>query len=63
MDQFGEVFDDETGAIAARKWYLRIQKQVSQILGDCLLRRTMISMNSSLAVSADEHAAQITTKH
>ncbi len=58
----GEVFDDETGAIAAEVIYA-FKDEFAQTLGDCLLRRTMVGLNSSLGVGADEHAAQIAQKH
>ena len=57
-----EVFDDETGAIAAEVVYA-FKEEYAQTLGDCLLRRTMVGLNSSLGVGADEVAARIAQHH
>jgi glycerol-3-phosphate dehydrogenase len=58
----GEVFDHETGALAAEVVY-SVRDECAQTLADCLLRRTMVGLNSSLGVGADEAAAQIGQKH
>ena len=58
----GEVFDGETGAIAAEVVY-SFRREFAQTLADCLLRRTMVGLNSSLGVGADEAAARIGQKH
>jgi glycerol-3-phosphate dehydrogenase len=57
-----EIFDDETGAIAAEVIYA-FKEELAQTLGDCLLRRTMVGLNSSLGVGADEAAARIAQNH
>ena len=57
-----EIFDDETGAIAAEVIY-SFKREFAQTLADCLLRRTMVGLNSSLGVGADEAAARIAQKH
>jgi glycerol-3-phosphate dehydrogenase len=53
-----EVFDAETGAIAAEVVF-SFQHEMAQTLADCLLRRTMVGLNSSLGVGADEAAAKV----
>ena len=58
----GEVFDHETGAIAAEVVY-SFRHEFAHTLADCLLRRTMVGLNSSLGVGADEAAAQIAQWH
>jgi glycerol-3-phosphate dehydrogenase len=35
------------------------EREMAQTLSDCLLRRTMLGLNSDLAIGADEEAAQI----
>lgn len=57
-----EVFDDETGAIGAEVVH-SFRHEFAQTLSDCLLRRTMVGLNSSLGVGADELAARIAQKH
>lgn len=58
----GEIFDPETGAIAAEVIY-SFKHEFAQTLADCLLRRTMVGLNSTLGVGADESAARIAKKH
>lgn len=58
----GEVFDEESGAIAAEVVY-SFQHEFARTLADCLLRRTMVGLNSSLAVGADEKAAKIAERY
>lgn len=58
----GEIFDPETGAIAAEVVY-SFQHEFVRTLADCLLRRTMVGLNSSVGVGADEAAAKIAIKH
>ncbi len=53
-----EVFDPETDAIAAEVVF-SFQNELAQTLADCLLRRTMVGLNSTLGVGADEAAAEI----
>ncbi len=57
-----EIFDEETGAIAAEVIY-SFQQELARTLADCLLRRTMVGLNSSLGVGADEAAAKIAQRH
>ena len=56
-----EIFDDETGAIAAEVIY-SFRNELAQTLADCLLRRTMVGLNSSLGIGADEAVAKIAEK-
>jgi glycerol-3-phosphate dehydrogenase len=57
-----EIFDEETGAIAVEVIY-SFQQESARTLADCLLRRTMVGLNSSLGVGADEAAARIAQKY
>lgn len=57
-----EVFDGETGAIAAEVVYT-FENEFARTLTDCLMRRTMVGLNSKLGVGADEAAAEIAQKH
>ena len=54
----GEIFDPETGGVAAEVVYA-FRDEFARTLADCLLRRTMVGLNSSLAVGADEVAARM----
>ncbi len=56
-----EVFDPETGAIAAEV-VMAFKHELAQTLADCLLRRTMVGLNSSCGLDAVEAAAQIAQK-
>jgi glycerol-3-phosphate dehydrogenase len=58
----GEIFDPETGGVAAEVVYA-FRHEFARTLTDCLLRRTMVGLNSSLGVGADEAAAKIAVKH
>jgi glycerol-3-phosphate dehydrogenase len=58
----GEVFDPETGGVAAEVVYA-FRNEFARTLADCLLRRTMVGLNSSLGVGADEAAAKIGVSH
>ena len=53
-----EVFDAETGAIAAEVVHA-FKYELAQTLADCLLRRTMVGMNSTCGLNAVERAADI----
>jgi len=53
-----EVFDSETSAIAAEVIFA-FKHELAQTLSDCLLRRTMVGLNSTLGLNAVEAAAQI----
>jgi glycerol-3-phosphate dehydrogenase len=57
-----EVFDQETGAIAAEVVFA-FRKENAQTLSDCLMRRTMVGLNTSAGLNAVESAAQIAQKH
>ena len=54
----GEVFDAETGAIAAEVVF-SFNNELGQTLSDCLLRRTMVGLNSTCGLGAVEAAARI----
>jgi glycerol-3-phosphate dehydrogenase len=56
--ELAEVFDAETGAIAAEIVYA-FEHEFATTLVDCLMRRTMVGLNTSLGVGADEAAAKI----
>jgi len=58
----GEVFDPETGAIAAEVTFA-FSHEFAQTLSDCLLRRTMVGLNSSCGLKAVEAAAKIAQTH
>jgi len=53
-----ENFDEATGAIAAEVIF-SFQQEMAETLADCLLRRTMVGLNSSIGIGADETAAAI----
>lgn len=55
-------FDEETGATAAEIIY-SFQQEMAETLADCLLRRTMVGLNSSVGIGADERAAAIAKKY
>jgi glycerol-3-phosphate dehydrogenase len=57
-----EVFDDETSAIAAEVVFA-FKHELAQTLADCLLRRTMVGLNSSCGLYAVEAAARVAQKH
>jgi len=61
-ESLGEIFDEETGAIAAEVVF-SFQPELAETLADCLLRRTMVGLNSSLGIGADERAAAIAKKY
>jgi glycerol-3-phosphate dehydrogenase len=58
----GEIFDEETGAIAAEVVF-SFQQELAETLGDSLLRRTMVGLNSSVGIGADERAAAIARQY
>jgi glycerol-3-phosphate dehydrogenase len=60
--ELAEVFDEETGAVAAEIVFA-FQKEFAQTLADCLLRRTMVGLNSSCGLNAIEKAASIAKKY
>jgi glycerol-3-phosphate dehydrogenase len=53
-----EVCDEETGAVAAEIVFA-FKHELAQTLADCLLRRTMIGLNSDLGLNACEAAARV----
>ena len=57
-----EVFDSETGAIAAEVVFA-FKHELAQTLSDCLLRRTMVGLNSTCGLDAARVAARIAQKH
>jgi glycerol-3-phosphate dehydrogenase len=57
-----EKFDEETEAIAAEVVF-SFQQEMAETLTDCLLRRTMVGLNSSIGIGADETAAAIARKY
>ena len=57
-----EVFDSETGAIAAEVIFA-FKHELAETLSDCLLRRTMVGLNSTLGVSAVESAARVAQQY
>ncbi len=57
-----EVFDAETGAMAVEIVHA-FRHELAQTLGDCLLRRTMVGLNSSGGLDALEVAARIAQQH
>jgi glycerol-3-phosphate dehydrogenase len=57
-----EVFDSETGAIAAEIVFA-FKHELARKLSDCLLRRTMVGLNSTCGLNAVEAAGRITQKH
>jgi glycerol-3-phosphate dehydrogenase len=58
----GEVFDAETGAIAAEVVFA-FNNELAQTLSDCLMRRTMVGLNSTCGLNAVEAAAKIAQTH
>jgi glycerol-3-phosphate dehydrogenase len=57
-----EVFDPETGAIAAEVVFT-FKHELAQTLSDCLLRRTMVGLNSTCGLDAVETAGKIARQH
>lgn len=57
-----EVFDIETGAIAAEVVFA-FKDELAQSLSDCLLRRTMVGLNSACGLNAVDAAARVAQKH
>ena len=55
-------FSSETGAIGA-EILMSFQGEMAQTLTDCLLRRTMVGMDSAVGLDADKEAAKIAQKH
>jgi glycerol-3-phosphate dehydrogenase len=57
-----ECFDKETGAIAAEVVFA-FQEEMAKTLSDCMLRRTMVGLNSRAGIGADEAAAEIAQRY
>ncbi|HVQ37211.1 MAG TPA: glycerol-3-phosphate dehydrogenase [Pyrinomonadaceae bacterium] len=57
-----KIFDEETRAIAAEVIY-SFDHEFASSLADCLLRRTMVGLNSSCGLDAIEPAATIARNH
>jgi glycerol-3-phosphate dehydrogenase len=57
-----KVFDVETGAIAAEVVFA-FKSEMARTLSDCLLRRTMVGLNSTCGLDAVEAAAGIACTH
>ena len=53
-----EIISDEAGSLAAEVVFA-FQQELAQTLSDCLLRRTMVGLSSSLGIGEDEAAAKI----
>ena len=56
--RLAEIVDPETGAIAAEVVYA-FQQELAQTLSDCLMRRTMIGLNSTRGLGAIEAVARV----
>ena len=56
------IFDPETGAIAAEIIFA-FRHEMAETLSDCLLRRTMVGLNSFAGLNAVEGAARIACEH
>jgi glycerol-3-phosphate dehydrogenase len=57
-----EVFDSETGAMAAEIVFA-FKHELAQTLSDCLLRRTMVGLNSTCGLNVVEAVGRIAQKH
>jgi len=57
-----EVFDVETQAIAAEVVYV-FEQELTETLIDCLMRRTMVGLNSTCGLNAVERAGTIAQNH
>jgi glycerol-3-phosphate dehydrogenase len=56
------IFDSQTGAIAAEIVHA-FKNELAQTLADCLLRRTMVGLNSNCGLEAALAAARIAQQH
>jgi glycerol-3-phosphate dehydrogenase len=61
-ESLSDIFDDETGALAAEVVFA-FKHELATTLADCLLRRTMVGLNSSCGLKAVAAAAAIAGKH
>jgi glycerol-3-phosphate dehydrogenase len=57
-----KVFDEETGAVAAEVVFA-FKHEFAKTLSDCLLRRTMVGLNSTCGLTAVEAAATIAQQY
>lgn len=57
-----EPFDAETGAIGAEIIF-SFREEMAETLSDCLLRRTLVGLNSAAGIGADISAARLAQKH
>jgi glycerol-3-phosphate dehydrogenase len=57
----GELIDSESGALAAEVVF-SFENEMARTLSDCLLRRTMVGLNSSCGTNALEAAAMVGRK-
>lgn len=57
-----EVFDSETGALAAEVVFA-FEDELATTLSDCLLRRTMVGLNSTCGLTAVVAAGEIARKY
>jgi glycerol-3-phosphate dehydrogenase len=58
----GAAFDSETGALGAEIVF-SFKQEFAQTLADCLLRRTMVGLNSTCGLDAAEAAAEVGRKY
>jgi glycerol-3-phosphate dehydrogenase len=56
--ELGRAFDNETGALAAEIVF-SFKHEFAQTLADCLMRRTMVGLNSTCGMNAVEAAAEV----
>jgi glycerol-3-phosphate dehydrogenase len=57
-----QVCDAETGALAAEVVFA-FEHELAQTLADCLLRRTMIGLNSTCGLDTVDKVARIAQQH
>jgi glycerol-3-phosphate dehydrogenase len=60
--ELSRVVSEETGSIAAEVVHAFCEES-AETLADCLLRRTMIGLNSRLGLDASERAARLAQKY
>jgi glycerol-3-phosphate dehydrogenase len=61
-ESLAKVFDSETGALSAEVVFA-FRHEFATTLGDCMLRRTMVGLNSSRGLAAVEAAGAIARKY
>jgi len=59
--ELSQVISEETGSVGAEVVYA-FREELAETLADCLMRRTMVGLNSSLGLDALEHAARVAQK-